>query len=95
MATYVILSRFSPDAFQDPKDFKKLADAVSSKIKKECPSVEWKQSFATMGRFDVVDVVESNDPKQIEKAAMLIRAYGHSTTETLFATPWKEFLDML
>ena len=26
MATYVILSRFSPEAFQDPKDFKKLAD---------------------------------------------------------------------
>jgi len=95
VATYVILSRFSPDAFRDPKDFKKLADAVSSKIKKECPNVEWKQSFATMGRFDVVDVVESSDPKQIEKAAMLIRAYGHSTTETLFATPWKEFLDML
>jgi len=95
VATYVILSRFSPDAFRDPKDFRKLADAVSGKIKKECPSVEWKQSFATMGRFDVVDVVESNDPKQIEKAAMLIRAYGHSTTETLFATPWKEFLDML
>lgn len=95
MATYVILSRFSPDAFRDPKDFKKLADAVSSKIKKECPNVEWQQSFATMGRFDVVDIVASNDPKQIEKAAMLIRAYGHSTTETLFATPWKEFLDML
>lgn len=95
MPTYVILSRFSPEAFRDPKDFKKLADAVSGKIKKECPIVEWKHSFATMGRFDVVDVVESNDPKQIEKAAMLIRAYGHSTTETLFATPWKEFLDML
>jgi len=25
MATYVILSRFSPDAFREPKDFKKLA----------------------------------------------------------------------
>lgn len=29
MATYIILSRFSPEAFRDPKDFKKLADAVS------------------------------------------------------------------
>jgi uncharacterized protein with GYD domain len=47
------------------------------------------------GRFDVVDVVEANDPKQIEKAAMIIRAYGHSTTETLTATPWKEFLGTL
>ena len=92
MATYVILSRFSPEAFREPKEFKKLADAVSSKIKSECPGVRWKDSFATLGRFDVVDVVEADDPKQIEKAAMIIRAYGHSTTETLVATPWKEFL---
>jgi uncharacterized protein with GYD domain len=95
MASYVILSRFSPEAFTNPKDFRKLADAVSSTIKKECKGVTWKQSFATLGRFDVVDVVEADDPKEIEKAAMIIRSRGHSTTETLFATPWKEFLAAL
>jgi uncharacterized protein with GYD domain len=95
MATYVVLSRFSPEAFRDPRDFKKLADTVSSKIKSECPGIRWKESFATLGRFDVVDVVEADDPKQIEKAAMIIRAYGHSSTETLAATPWKEFLSSL
>ncbi len=91
----MILSRFSPEAFRDPKDFKKLANEVSSKIKSECPGVKWKNSLATLGRFDVVDVVEADDPKQIEKGAMIIRAYGHSTTETLVATPWKEFLATL
>ncbi len=95
MATYIILSRFSPEAFRDPKDFKELAVAVSSKIKSECPGAVWKDSFAVMGRFDVVDVVEADDPKTIEKVAMIIRAYGHSTTETLLATPWEEFLEML
>ncbi len=95
MTTYVILSRFSPEAFRDPKEFKKLAEAVSAKIKSECPGVKWKDSFAMLGRFDVVDVVEAKDPKEIEKAAMIIRAYGRSTTETLVATPWKEFLAML
>jgi uncharacterized protein with GYD domain len=48
-----------------------------------------------MGRFDVIDIVESNDPKQVEKAAMIIHAYGHSTTETLPATHWDEFIAML
>ena len=95
MARYVILSRFSPEAFRDPKDFKKLADNVSAKIKSECPGVRWKDSYATLGRFDVVDIVEAKDLKQVEKAAMIIRAYGHSATETLVATPWKEFLGML
>jgi uncharacterized protein with GYD domain len=95
MTTYIILSRFSPEAFDDPRDFKDLANAVSAKIRKQCPDVTWKGSFATLGRFDVVDLVEADDPKQIEKAAMIIRAYGHSTTETLVATPWKEFLGAL
>ncbi len=95
MATYIILSRFSPSAFADPKDFKKLASNVSKKIKKECPGVVWKSSFATLGRFDVVDIVETDDPSQIEKAAMIIQAYGHSTTETLTGSPWEEFLSRL
>ena len=92
MATYIILSRFSPEAFEDPKDFLKLAERVSSKIKKECPGIRWKGSYATLGRFDVLDIVEAEDPKQIEKAAMIIRGFGHSTTETLVGTPWKNFL---
>ncbi len=95
MTTYVILCRVSPEAFTDVKEFKQLAANVSEKIKSECPGVVWKDSFATMGRFDVIDIVESDDPEQVEKAAMIIRAYGHSTTETLVATPWKEFLGML
>ena len=95
MATFIILSQISPEAFRNPRDFKDLAADVSSKIKNECPGVVWKDSYATMGRFDVIDIVESDDPKQVEKAAMIIRAYGHSTTETLPATPWKEFLAML
>jgi len=95
MATYVILSRLAPDAVTDPKELKKLADRVSEKIKRDCPDVRWQQSFATLGRFDVVDIVESDDPKQVERAAMIIRGYGHAATETLAATPWKEFLDSM
>jgi len=95
MATYIMLSRVSAEAITDPKDFKKLADTVAAKLRSECPGVIWKDSYATMGRFDVVDIVESDDPKQVEKAAVVIRSYGHSITEILPATPWKEFLAML
>ncbi len=95
MPTYVILSKISPDAFQDPKEFRKMASDVSSRIRKQCPGVTWKQSFATLGRFDVVDIVESRDPEQVARAALLIRGYGHASTETLPATAWKDFLEEL
>lgn len=95
MATYIILSRVSPLAFDDPKGFTRMAKTVSEQIKKECPGVTWKESFATFGRFDVVDIVESDDPDQVGRAAMIIRAYGKSHTETMPATPWKKFLKTL
>ncbi|HVA36325.1 MAG TPA: GYD domain-containing protein [Candidatus Dormibacteraeota bacterium] len=95
MATYAILSRFSPRAFTDPAEFKAIAERVSAEIKRRCPGVTWKQSYATLGRFDVIDLVESDDVKQVERAAMIIRGYGHSTTETLPCTPWEEFLAAL
>jgi uncharacterized protein with GYD domain len=92
MTTYIILSQISPQAFSDPFEFKKIAEIVASKIKSQCPGVIWKQSFSTMGRFDVVDIIEADDAMQVAQAAMIIRAYGHSTTETLAAIPWQEFL---
>jgi hypothetical protein len=36
MRTYIILTRFSPEAFRDPAGFKKLAEATSARIKAEC-----------------------------------------------------------
>jgi uncharacterized protein with GYD domain len=83
----VILSRISPEAIDEPKGFKDLAKTVSEKIKQQCPGVTWKESFATLGRFDVVDIVEAAEPKEVEKVAMIIRACGHTSTETLLATP--------
>ena len=95
MATYVILSKLSPTAFNELGEFKEIAATVSAKIKAECPGVAWKHSYATMGRFDVVDVVEAEDPLEVERAAMIIRAHGNASTETLPATPWHQFVDAM
>ncbi|HOA73609.1 MAG TPA: GYD domain-containing protein [Phycisphaerae bacterium] len=95
MATYVMLSKLLPEALQSPADLKKIADTVSQKIKSECPGVQWKSSYATMGRFDVVDVIEADDPAEVEKAAMIVRTYGHVITETMPGTPWRQFLEHL
>lgn len=95
MATYVILSKLAHDAFADPKDFKKLAKTVADKIRKECKGVVWKQSYALMGRFDVIDIVEAADLGEVERAALIIRAYGHASTQTMPATPWNTFIEDL
>ena len=95
MATYVILSKISPEAFRYPKEFKELAGSVADKVRKECPGLTWKCSYALTGRFDVIDIVEAEDLKEVSRAAMIIRAYGHASTEIMSATPWKEFVEMI
>jgi uncharacterized protein with GYD domain len=95
LATYIILSRVSPEAVTRPGGFKAIAKAVSERIKNDCPGVVWKSSYATLGRFDAVDIVEADDPKSVEKAAVIIRSVGLSMTETLPATPWEEFLNAI
>ncbi|MBI2830590.1 MAG: GYD domain-containing protein [Chloroflexi bacterium] len=95
MGTYVILSRIGPEAFTEQANFKQIAATVAAKIKKECPGLVWKSSYATLGRFDVLDVVECDNPALVERAALIIRANGHATTETMVATPWTEFIARL
>jgi uncharacterized protein with GYD domain len=92
MQTYIIFSKISPEAFEGGKNFEQLAAAVSEKIKSECPDVIWKDSYVTMGRFDVIDIVEAENLERVERVSMIIRAIGRAETETLPATPWNEFL---
>lgn len=95
MATYIILSKLGPNAFDTPDGLRNLAKQVRERLAIECPKANWVQSYSCMGSYDVVDIVESEDTQQIEKAVMIIRALGHSTTETLLATPWEDFLRAL
>ncbi|MFB3111769.1 MAG: GYD domain-containing protein [Gemmatimonadales bacterium] len=95
MATYVILSKLSSEAIGEPGELRQVAETVAQKIKAECPGVRWKDSYAVMGRFDVVDIVEADSPAEVEKAGMIIRCHGQARTETMHATPWKEFLTSL
>jgi len=95
METYVILTKLSAEAFHDPGDFPAIARQVSAKLKADCPQVAWKGSYALLGRFDVLDIFEAPNRQEAERAAMIIRAYGRATTETMAATPWKQFMDSL
>ncbi|HKU68171.1 MAG TPA: GYD domain-containing protein [Candidatus Baltobacteraceae bacterium] len=95
MNTYVILTKLAADAFRDPAEFPGIAKMVSEKIKADCPQVVWKESYAVTGTYDILDVVEAPDVGSVERACMIIRGYGHGTTQTLVATPWADFLEGL
>jgi uncharacterized protein with GYD domain len=80
------MTRFSAGILADADAFKENASIVSAMVARECPGVKWKEGFATTGRYHVIDIVKSDDPNQVEKAAMVIKRYGLSHVEAMFAT---------
>jgi len=72
MATYVILSQVCRQHSMTPRIQSRCRQSIR-KIKADCPAYLL-HSYATWP-YDVVDVVESVTA-QVEKAAMIIRAYA-------------------
>jgi uncharacterized protein with GYD domain len=91
MATYVTLTKLTPEAVKAPADLKKLERAVAERISKECPEAKWIASYAILGPYDYLDVFEAPDEASAAKVVMIIRSFGHGQTETWTALPWERF----
>jgi uncharacterized protein with GYD domain len=91
MATYVLLTRLSPEAVSKPAKIKLLEQQIKKKIKRNCPRVKWLADYAILGPCDYLDIFEAPDDAMASKVATIIRSFGHATTETWTAIPWSRF----
>jgi len=94
MATYVMLTRVSPEAAADPGQLVALGDIVAERLQVECPEVRWLASYAVLGPYDYVDVFAAPDAEAAARAALIVRAVGRATTEVWVAVPWDRFRDL-
>ncbi|HEX5599256.1 MAG: GYD domain-containing protein [Pseudomonadota bacterium] len=95
MATFIMLTRLSHEATQSPASIKELSHKVMEHIRKDCPEVEWKKSFAVLGPADYLDIFTAPDTESAMKVATVIRTFGHATTEVWPATEWDRFVDII
>jgi uncharacterized protein with GYD domain len=94
MATYAMLTRLSPEALTKPGGVIELNRAVEGRIKKECPGVRWLANYSVLGPCDYLDIFEAPDGESATKVSLLIRSFGHATTETWMVTPWDRFVEL-
>lgn len=94
MATYVMLTRVSPDALKGPQAFETLGRDVAGRLEKDCPEVRWISSYSVLGPYDYVDVFEAPDESSATKVALIVRSFGHATTEIWPALPWPRFREL-
>lgn len=86
MATYITLLRWTQQGAANVKDSPKRLDAGREAFKKL--GVEIKNTYMTMGRYDLVCVIEGPDDDTVAAALLSLGSQGNVQTETLKA--WTE-----
>lgn len=93
MKTFIMLSTLSPEGVQTIKNNPSRIKEVNKEI--EALGAKVIDQWATLGRFDFVNVVEAPDEKTIAKVSLELGSRGTATYETLAAVPVDEFIDSM
>lgn len=94
MQTFAVLTRLSAEALSQPAAVEKLEKEVAAKLAERCPRAKWLNSFAVLGPCDYLDIFEAPDAEVAAQAALVIRSFGHATTETWLLIPWRRYLEL-
>ena len=86
MATYITLMRWTGQGIARVKDSPKRLDAGRKAFKKM--GVEIKDTWLTMGKYDLVCVIEGPDDGTVARALLSLGSQGNVQTETMRA--WNE-----
>ena len=95
MPIYVMLTKVNPEATKNPADYVELEKEVKASIERNCPNVKWIQNLAVFGPYDYLDIFEAPNDEEAAKVAMIVRSFGHATTETWPAIMWDKFKDTI
>lgn len=93
MPTYLMLTTLTPEGVQTLKNNPQRIREVNSEIEQLGATV--KAQWATLGRFDFVNIIESPDEKTMARISMELGSRGTARYETLAAIPVDEFIASL
>ena len=94
MSTFIMLTRLSHQALHSPASLESLNDAVTEKLRAECPQVSWLANYVVLGPADYLDIFTAPDLETAMAVATVIRTFGHATTEVWGATAWDDFIPL-
>ncbi len=95
MPSFIMLTRLNEDAVRSPRGLEQLERDAMSRIRNECPGVEWLGSYAVLGPCDYLDIFIADDIDTAARVSTLIRTFGHAKTEIWAATEWDRFKEIV
>ena len=91
--TYIMLTTLTPEGVQTIKNNPTRIREVNREIEQLGATV--KAQWATLGRFDFVNVVEAPDEKVISRVSLELGSRGTGKYETLVAIPIDDFISAI
>ncbi|HZO60542.1 MAG TPA: GYD domain-containing protein [Solirubrobacterales bacterium] len=93
MPTFIMLSTLTPEGVQTVKNNPTRIREVNKEVEQiGCKVVA---QWATLGRFDFVNVIEAPDDKTMSKLSIELGSRGTAHYESLPAIPIDEFIESL
>jgi uncharacterized protein with GYD domain len=89
MATYIMLTRLTPDGVKTIKDNPARVQEVNKEV--EQLGVKVLNQWATLGHYDFVTVVEAPDDKTMAKLSIEMGSRGTVMNQTMTAIDVEEF----
>jgi uncharacterized protein with GYD domain len=93
MPTFVLLSTLTPEGVQTIKNNPTRIREVNKEVEQLGATV--KAQWATLGRFDFVNIVEAPDEQTMARVSLELGSRGTSKYETLVAIPVDDFIASL
>jgi uncharacterized protein with GYD domain len=90
MATYVLLTRVTPSGVKTIQANPRRIKEVNKEI--EALGCRIVAQYATLGRYDFVNIVEAKDNETIARVSINLGARGTVQIETLAAVPVETFI---
>jgi len=94
MKTFLLLTKFSPETSRMMKDRERQGREWLDQVKEKCPGVKFIAHYALLGRYDFLDIYEAPDEETAAKVSMISLSNGAFQSESLFAIPYKRFLEL-
>ncbi len=95
MATYVLLTKLSPDIAKQMKERAELGRTWLEQVNNTCPEVKFIAHYALLGQFDFLDIYEAPDDRTAAKVSIISQANGAFQAQSLPAIPYKQYLDLI
>jgi uncharacterized protein with GYD domain len=91
--TYIMLTTLNPDGVQTIKNNPARIKEVNKEVEQLGATV--KAQWATLGRFDFINVIEAPDEQTIARVSLELGSRGTGKYETLPAIPIDDFISAI